>query len=203
MLKTIFFVSFVLLFNSLAEANQFGFDFKKNKFSSKFNLIILNKDPKRTIEFHGCYEQPSLETNYYALMKNGSKYNFDSNVFCQIGMKGRYWVNSGETGKIPFRIKKGIMQDAERIVFKGITYIPVTTGYVVDYTDVRELIVVYNVTMGSISFKVGKEVLKQPAFEGNIANNVFDTDSATPAIGNLDGIFNEGIEIDPYRLKSK
>ena len=159
MLKTIFFLSVLLLFNSSAEANQFSFEFKKAKFSNVFNLIIRNTDTKRAIEFYGCNNQ--LETNYYVLMKNGSKYNFDSDLFCQIGIKGRYGVNPGDIGKIPFKIKKDIMQNAERLVFKGVSYIPIKNGGFVDYTDTRELTVIYDVVNDRTAFEVGKEIMKQ------------------------------------------
>ncbi len=180
MLKTIFFLSVLLLFNSSAEANQFSFEFKKAKFSNVFNLIIRNTDTKRAIEFYGCNNQ--LETNYYVLMKNGSKYNFDSDLFCQIGIKGRYGVNPGDIGKIPFKIKKDIMQNAERLVFKGVSYIPIKNGGFVDYTDTRELTVIYDVVNDRTAFEVGKEIMKQ-----SVAKDVL----------------NNGIEIDQYRLKSK
>lgn len=200
MLKTIFFLSVLLLFNSSAEANQFSFEFKKVKFSNLFNLIIKNMDSERAVEFYGCNHQ--LETNYYVLMENGSKYNFDSDFFCQIGIKGRYGVNPGDIGKIPFKIKKDILQNAERIVFKGISYIPIKNGGFVDYIDTRELTVTYDVANDSTASEVGKEVIKQPVVK-DVLNSTFGEDSTNSTGSNFDGVFNNGIEIDPYRLKSK
>lgn len=161
MFKTIFFLTILLLVNSSAEAKQLSFEFKKAKFSDIYNLIIRNMDSERAVEFYGCYNYQPAETNYFVLMKNGSKYNLDSDMFCQIGMKGRYGVNPNDRGKIPFKVQKDIMRNAERVVFKGITYIPINSGGFIDYADMRELTVTYDVVNDSMSFEVGKEVLKQ------------------------------------------
>ena len=155
----------MLIFLSItAEANEVKFEFKKGMLPNNYYLITNNDDEKRTVEFQGCYNSTPFDTNYYVQMKNGSKYYFDSKIFCEIGIKGRYWIASGDRGKIPFKIQKKIMQNAEKVVFKGSIFLPIETDSFVDSTDIRDLTVIYDVESGHVSFEIGKEVLKQPVF---------------------------------------
>ena len=163
MLKiVVFLISFIFL-NITAEANELKFEFKKGMLPNNYYLIT-NNDEKRTVEFQGCYNSTPFDTNYYVQMKNGSKYYFDSKIFCEIGIKGRYWITFGDRGKILFKIQKNIMQNAEKVIFRGSIYLPIRTDSFVDSTDMRDLIVTYDVQTGRASFEIGKEVLKQPEF---------------------------------------
>jgi len=193
----------IMVFSSISEASQFSFDLKKGAFFNKHSLIVSNQDPKRTISFSGCFNNASVETDYYVLMNNGSKHYIDSKIFCQIGMKGRYWINSSDKGVIPFKIKKEIMRNAQEIVFKGVTFIPVRTGSFVDSTDMRELVVTYDVDSGETVFNVSDEVLKQSTLSSEIFNIKKDSDLSTINLDDYDGVLDKGIEIDDFRLRSK
>lgn len=170
--KLIFIFLMTLMLIARVEAQEFNFDFQKNILSRNYTLKISNQDPKRAISFSGCYYQPTTETNYYAIVKDGTKYYFDSKTFCQIGMKGHYWINSGENGKISFRIKKNIVENAVSIIFEGVTFIPVRTGNFVDSTDMRKLLVTYDMQSGASVFKIGEEVMKEPTFSGENFSNM-------------------------------
>ncbi len=198
----VFLVSLTLL-NVLAEASELKFEFKKGLLPNTYNLIVNNNDKKRTVEFYGCYNQTPFETNYYLMMKNGSKHYFDSKIFCEIGMKGRYWIVSGDQGKIPFKIGKKIIQNAEKITFQGFVFVPERTGGFVDSTDMHELVVTYDVKSGTTSFEIGKEILQQANFEKALGQDSAGEHPSRLSIDQMDSGFGHSKVIDEFRLKTK
>ncbi|MCB9757917.1 MAG: hypothetical protein H6753_05805 [Candidatus Omnitrophica bacterium] len=142
-------------FFAFAETNSFEFSFKSGLFSTQY-LLITNRDTKRALEFYGCYNRSggtlTTETSYFVVMKDGIKHYFDSPMFCEIGQKGRYWVNPGTSGKIPFKIKKELLRNADKVVFQGISFTPVQTNGFIDLTDKKQLLISYNVSSGKIVY---------------------------------------------------
>lgn len=201
MRKIIFIFSMLLMFSSRVEANDFHFDFQKGIFSRNYNLKISNQDSNRTISFSGCYNNPAYETSYYVVMKNGTKHYFDSKIFCQIGMKGRFWINSGQSGRIPFKIKKEIIGNAVSIVFEGVTFIPVEREGVVESDDSRKLVVTYNVKTGNVSSEIRDEVLEEVT--SDVFKSEFSEELSSPVPDKLDGILSDGKEMEEHRLRRK
>lgn len=140
---------------AFAETNSLEFSFKPGLFSTQY-LLITNRDAKRALEFYGCYNHSSgasaAETSYFVVMKDGIKRYFDSPMFCEIGQKGRYWVNPGTSGKIPFKIKKELLRNADKVVFEGISFTPVQTNGFIDLTDKKQLLISYDVPSGKIVY---------------------------------------------------
>jgi hypothetical protein len=193
------FLVLFLFLNIVAEAGQMIFEFKENLLPNTYNLIVNNNDEKQTVEFFGCYNSSPIETNYHVLMHNGSKYNFDSKMFCEIGVKGRYAVNSGEQGKIPFKISKNIMQNAEKIIFKGVVYVPIHKESFTDISEMRDLIVSYDVVHKNASYEIGDKI-PRPAVK---FNNNMDVHKRLDSAYSLNSILGKDIEFDEFRLKTK
>lgn len=143
-------------FLAFAETNSFNFSFRPGLFSTQY-LLITNRDANRALEFYGCYNRPSgasvAETSYFFVMKDGIKHYFDSPMFCEIGQKGRYWVNPGTSGKIPFKIKKEFLRNADKVVFQGISFTPVQTNGFIDLIDKKQLLISYDVSSGKITYE--------------------------------------------------
>lgn len=143
-------------------AASLQFRFKKGLWPGTYYLTINNKDPKRTVEFYGCYGADPEETNFYMVMENGTKFYFDSKVFFQIGAKGRYRVVPGRHGAIPFKIDHKTMEAASRIVFEGATYVLRMEGSCAHRDDMREITITYDVPEKRISYESGKKIYSSP-----------------------------------------
>jgi hypothetical protein len=200
--KIFFLTCLSVLLCTNAYAGQFQFDFRKSIFSNKYKFIIYNQDDSRALSFSGCYVKSATETDYYVQLKNGKKYYLDSRVFCQIGMKGSYWINSGEKGIIPFKISKDVMLNAENIVLKGITFIPVRSGGFLETKDVREIVVTYDIQTNRMSFQISDEVIDQQPYDfSDDLDAGLDGDFESIELGDLNGVFDKGIEIEEFRLR--
>ena len=138
--------------------SEIEFQFKKGLWPDSYYLVIDNPTANKTVEFYGC---DPVSSNFYAEMNDGSTEPFDSDVFCQIGYKGRYWVHPQGHGAIPFKIHSNL-QDAKQIVFKGVTYLEQMEDHYVHQEDTRELMITYDVLQKKISSAVGAKIEPKP-----------------------------------------
>lgn len=152
---------------------EVNFQFQKSRWPGTYHLAIHNNDPVRAVEFYGCYGASPDETAYYLMMENGSKFYFDSDFFCQIGAKGRYGVNPGQHGSIPFKIRKEMFKSARQIVFKGVTYTPRQEDSVWYQDDVQEMIVTYDVLQKQTAYEYGQKI------ESKSVEDIFSQESSS------------------------
>ena len=139
-------------------AGTMAFRFKKGLWPGTYHLVINNMDTKRAVEFHGCFSASPEEAKYYVMMKDGSRFAFDSEAFYHIGAKGRYAVLPGQHGSIPFKLEAEQIAAASRIIFKGVTYAPRMEGHTLHQDEMKELVITYDVLQQRTTYEHGEKV---------------------------------------------